>query len=112
MKKQNYYLAIDMGASGGRHILGHVEDEQLILEEVHRFANAPLRKGTALLWDVDRLFDEIVKGIKRCGELGKSPAYIGIDTWGVDYVLIDRKGRPLEPAYAYRDSRTAPFLDT
>ncbi|MDR2376862.1 MAG: rhamnulokinase [Treponema sp.] len=112
MEQQNYYLAIDMGASGGRLILGHVEDEKLILEEVHRFTNVPLRKGDALLWDVDRLFAEIVKGIKRCGELGKFPAYIGIDTWGVDYVLADKKGRPLEPAYSYRDSRTVPYLDT
>ncbi|MDR2177095.1 MAG: rhamnulokinase [Treponema sp.] len=112
MEKQNYYLAVDMGASGGRLILGHVEDEKLILEEVHRFANAPLPKGASLIWDTDRLFDEIVRGIKRCGELGKFPAYIGIDTWGVDYVLVDKQGRPLEPAYSYRDSRTAPFLDT
>ncbi|MDR0731602.1 MAG: rhamnulokinase [Treponema sp.] len=111
MKQQHYYLAIDMGASGGRLILGHVEDEKLILEEIHRFTNVPLRKGDALLWDVDRLFAEIVKGINRCGELGKFPRYIGIDTWGVDYVLVDKKGRPLEPAYSYRDSRTVPYLD-
>jgi rhamnulokinase len=112
MNKQNRYLAIDMGASGGRHILGHVEDEKLILEEVHRFTNVPLRKGNALVWDADRLFAEIVNGIKRCGELGKSPDYIGIDTWGVDYVLFDKQGKALEPAYAYRDSRTMAFLET
>jgi rhamnulokinase len=110
--KQSYYLAVDMGASGGRLILGHLEDEQLVLEEVHRFTNVPLRKGGALLWDLDRLFAELVKGIKRCGELGKSPASIGIDTWGVDYVLFDAQGRRIEPAYSYRDARTLPYLDT
>jgi rhamnulokinase len=110
--KQHYYLAVDMGASGGRLILGHLEDEKLVLEEVHRFANVPLRKGGALLWDLDRLFAELLKGIKRCCELGKSPASIGIDTWGVDYVLFDTRGRPIEPAYSYRDSRTLPYLNT
>jgi rhamnulokinase len=112
MKKEKLYLAIDMGASGGRHILGHTEDEKLILEEVYRFTNAPRRTGNSLIWDTERLFDEIVAGIKKCRGLGKSPDYIGIDTWGVDYVLADRKGKPLEPAYSYRDSRTAPFLET
>jgi rhamnulokinase len=112
MNRENYYLAIDMGASGGRHILGHVEDEQLILEEVHRFANAPRRRGDSLTWDTEGLFREITAGIKRCGALGKSPAYIGIDTWGVDYVLADNNGKALEPAYSYRDSRTAAYLDT
>jgi rhamnulokinase len=112
MKKETYYLAIDLGASGGRHILGHVEDERLILEEVHRFTNAPRRKGNSLVWDTERLFNEMVTGIGRCRTLGKSPGSIGIDTWGVDYVLIDKKGEALEPAYAYRDSRTAAYLDT
>ncbi|MDR2746225.1 MAG: rhamnulokinase [Treponema sp.] len=112
MRRNNYYLAIDMGASGGRHILGHLEDERLILEEVHRFANAPRRKGDSLIWDTEGLFGEIAAGIKRCGALGKSPAYIGIDTWGVDYVLAGKDRRILEPAYSYRDSRTAAHLHT
>ncbi|MDR0641319.1 MAG: rhamnulokinase [Treponema sp.] len=112
MNKKNYYLAIDMGASGGRHILGHVEDEKLILEEIHRFSNAPRRKGDSLTWDTEGLFREIAAGIKRCGVLGKSPNYIGIDTWGVDYVLAGKNGKILEPAYSYRDSRTAAYLDT
>jgi rhamnulokinase len=112
MKQKNYYLAIDMGASGGRHILGSLEDGQLVLEEVHRFANAPRRKGDSRTWDTEGLFREIVAGIKRCAALGKPPGFIGIDTWGVDYVLIDKNGKALEPAYSYRDSRTAAYLDT
>jgi rhamnulokinase len=105
-------LAVDIGASGGRHILGYIEDEKLVLEEIYRFANAPRRRGNSLTWDTERIFSEITAGIKRCAALGKPPDYIAVDTWGVDYVLLDRKGRVLEPAYAYRDSRTAAFLDT
>ncbi|MDR1635969.1 MAG: rhamnulokinase [Treponema sp.] len=108
----NYYLAIDLGASGGRHILGHTEDGKLILEEVHRFSNAPLRQGDALVWDDERIFGEIVAGIVKCGALNKIPHSVGIDTWGVDYALIDKKGEPVKPLYSYRDSRTAPFLNT
>jgi rhamnulokinase len=108
----NYYLAIDLGASGGRHILGHTEDGKLILEEVHRFSNAPLRQGDALVWDDERIFGEIAAGIVKCGALNKIPHSVGIDTWGVDYALIDKKGAPVKPVYSYRDSRTAPFLNT
>jgi rhamnulokinase len=108
----NYYLAIDLGASGGRHILGHTEEGKLILEEVHRFSNAPLRQGASLVWDDERIFGEIAEGIVKCGALNKIPHSVAIDTWGVDYALIDRKGEPLKPVYAYRDSRTEPFLNT
>jgi rhamnulokinase len=89
-----------------------VEDETLILEEVYRFSNAPRWTGDSLTWDTGRLFHEIVAGIKRAAALGKAPGYIGIDTWGVDYVLMGRDGEPIEPAYSYRDSRTAAYLDT
>jgi rhamnulokinase len=112
MEKQVRCLAVDIGASGGRHILGYIEDEKLVLEEIYRFANAPRRRGNSLTWDTERIFSEITAGIKRCAALGKPPDYIAVDTWGVDYVLLDRQGRVLEPAYSYRDSRTAAFLDT
>jgi rhamnulokinase len=112
MKAKTYYLAIDLGASGGRHILGYMEEGRLILEEVHRFANAPRRDGASLTWDTEGLFREIVAGIARCHALGKGPAFIAIDTWGVDYVLTGKGGEVLEPVYAYRDSRTAAYLDT
>jgi rhamnulokinase len=112
----NYYLAIDLGASGGRHILGHVEGGRLALEEIHRFANAPeWRKdsggGESLVWDTEKIYGEIAAGIVKCGKAGKKPLSIGIDTWGVDYVLLDRDGGLIKPAYAYRDSRTEPFIE-
>ncbi|MCL2422101.1 MAG: FGGY family carbohydrate kinase, partial [Defluviitaleaceae bacterium] len=101
-----YYLAIDIGASGGRHILGHVKDGRLVCEEVHRFPNGMIEKNSSLCWDMDALFDEILKGMKRCAELGKIPTSVGIDTWGVDFVLLDKNGGLLGDAVAYRDNRT------
>ncbi|MDR1862825.1 MAG: hypothetical protein LBQ67_02775, partial [Treponema sp.] len=111
----NYYLAIDLGASGGRHILGHVEEGRLVLEEIHRFANLPeWRKGSeggeSLIWDTGKIYGEIAAGIVKCGRMGKKPLSIAIDTWGVDYVLLDREGNLIKPAYAYRDLRTEPFI--
>jgi rhamnulokinase len=108
----HYYLAIDMGASGGRHILGHVEEGKLVLEEIHRFPNGPVKKDGALVWDDDCIFREMAAGLKKCGQAGKKPVSVGIDTWGVDYALADKRGELIKPVYAYRDARTGPFLDT
>jgi rhamnulokinase len=108
----NYYLAVDLGASGGRHILGHAEGGKLVLQEVHRFSNAPLQHGGALIWEEDRIFGEIVQGLVKCREAGAIPRSVGIDTWGVDYALIDKQGELIKPVFAYRDSRTEPFLET
>ncbi|MDR1400378.1 MAG: rhamnulokinase [Treponema sp.] len=112
MSDTSYHLAIDMGASGGRHILGHSVNGVLEREEVHRFGNAPVKQGDTLVWDIERLFAEIVAGIGKCATLGKVPATIGIDTWGVDYVLLDKQGREIMPAHSYRDGRTIPFINT
>lgn len=101
-----YYLAIDIGASGGRHVLGWIEEGRLQLEEVYRFENGMQKKDGHLVWDTRRLFAEILTGMKRCKEIGKIPASVGIDTWAVDYVLLDADNRLLGEAYGYRDSRT------
>lgn len=101
-----YYLAIDFGASSGRHILAHVENGKIVLEEVHRFKNGLVEKNGHLCWDTERLFDGIITGMKKCAELGKIPQSMGIDTWGVDFVLLDDKGAVLGDTVAYRDSRT------
>lgn len=101
-----YFLAIDIGASSGRHILSHMEDGKLVLEEIHRFENGFEKKNGHLCWDIDHLFDEIVAGMKKCGEMGKIPASVGIDTWGVDFVLLDTDGNRLGDAVSYRDART------
>ena len=101
-----YYLAIDIGASGGRHILGHLEDGQLKTEEIWRFPNGMKEKDGAMVWDLELLFSEILEGMRRCAACGKVPVSVGIDTWGVDYVLLDRENRVLGHPWAYRDSRT------
>ena len=101
-----YYLAIDIGASSGRHILGSVTNGKITLEEIHRFENGMVNKDGHLCWDLDYLFGEIKTGLKRCKEIGKIPVSMGIDTWAVDYVLLDKDNRILGNTYAYRDGRT------
>ncbi len=102
----NYFLAVDIGASSGRHILSHIEDGKIILEEIYRFANQNDTLNGHRIWDTDRLFNEVLAGMKECKKLGKIPVSMGIDTWAVDYVLLDKDGRKNGPCYAYRDSRT------
>lgn len=101
-----YFLAIDIGASSGRHILGHVEDGKLILEEVHRFDNLQIHKNGHDCWDTDNLWNGIIEGLKACAKTGKIPETLGIDTWGVDFVLVDENDAVIGDAVAYRDSRT------
>ena len=104
--KPTYYLAIDFGASSGRHILGHIEDGKMLLEEVYRFDNNVVERNGHLCWEYDRLFGEVLNGLRRCRELGKIPTYMGIDTWGVDFVLLDGQDKVIGDTVAYRDSRT------
>ncbi|MCI8543030.1 rhamnulokinase [Acetatifactor aquisgranensis] len=106
MDSFKYYLAIDIGASSGRHILAHLEDGRMALEEVHRFPNGMVEKDGENVWDVDELFAQIKLGMKKCGESGKIPVSVGVDTWGVDFVLLDKAGRRIGNAVAYRDGRT------
>ena len=101
-----YYLAVDIGASSGRHILAHLEDGKMVLEEIHRFPNGMVQKDGENVWDVYELFAQIKLGMKKCAEAGKIPVSIGIDTWGVDFVLLDAEGKRIGNAVAYRDGRT------
>lgn len=101
----HYALAIDIGASSGRHILSHIENGKMILEEVYRFDNSQIVKDGHDCWDLEALFGHIVSGIKAAGKI-HAPDTIGIDTWGVDFVLLDKDNRPCSDAVAYRDHRT------
>ena len=103
---KTYYLAVDIGASSGRHMLGSMEDGRMKLEEVYRFPNGMDNVNGTLCWDVERLFTEIKNGLKKCRELGKIPSFMGIDTWAVDYVLLDKEDKILGDTVGYRDSRT------
>jgi len=100
-------LAFDFGASSGRVILGKLEGKTLEIEEIHRFANEPVRIAGSLHWDVLRLFHEIKQGILKCvGNGYKDLDSMAIDTWGVDFGLLDEKGKLLGNPLHYRDSLT------
>ena len=112
MKQDNrYHLAVDIGASSGRHILGYIEDGKLILKEIYRFENHLVQRHNHLCWDVDELFEQIKKGMHECAKQGYSPKTMGIDTWGVDFVLLDEHGKRISDAVSYRDLRTTGIID-
>ncbi|MEH7545853.1 rhamnulokinase [Neobacillus vireti] len=106
-----YSIAVDIGASSGRLILGYLENGLLKLEEIHRFENQIVKKGDSYCWEADMLFQEIKNGLKKCNELGIKPDSIGIDTWAVDFVLLDEKNQPLTEAVSYRDPRTDGMME-
>ena len=106
------YLAIDLGAESGRAILGYLEDSTLETEEVYRFANEPVRLGSTLYWDFPRLFREVLEGIRRAGErTGGRLSGIAVDSWGVDFGLIDESGGLVSNPVHYRDERTRGMID-
>ncbi len=100
------HLAVDIGASSGRLMLGQLQNGQLLLKEMHRFKNGSVEKDGRLVWENQQLFAEIIKGLKKCKEANETPDTIGIDTWGVDYALLDEDGQLMGQTVAYRDSRT------
>lgn len=103
-------LAFDFGASSGRAIIGCFDGEKITLEEVHRFSNDPVSVGGTVYWDVLRLFHEIKQGIIKARMAGGFDS-IGIDTWGVDFGLIDSEGKLMENPIHYRDARTVGLVD-
>lgn len=106
MRTIEYFLAIDIGASSGRHLLGYLENNILKIEEIHRFKNGLQKIDENICWDLDYLFEEILKGMKKCSEINKVPKSMGIDTWGVDFVLLDENEKPIGNYVSYRDNRT------
>jgi rhamnulokinase len=112
MAEPTTYLGFDLGAESGRAILGSLQDGRLALEEIHRFANLPVLLPDGLHWDVLHLWSDIKSGISLAAK--KSPAEIssiGLDTWGVDFALLDRQGGLLGNPYHYRDHRTDGMLE-
>jgi rhamnulokinase len=100
--------AVDLGATSGRVVAATVAQDRLALEEVHRFPNGPVRVSDgSLRWDIRRLFDEIVIGLAKAGPVDG----IGVDSWAIDYGLLDRDGRLLASPFSYRDQRTERFVD-
>ncbi len=101
-----YYLAVDIGASSGRLMLSYLQDGIMKLEEVHRFPNGMKERNGHKCWNIEALFSEIITGMKKCGEMGIVPESVGIDTWAVDFALIDKDGNLVGDTVGYRDSRT------
>ncbi len=106
-----YFLAIDIGASSGRHIVAHLENGKMITEEIYRFENGPKDAiasdgKTHMMWPVEHLFEEILNGLKKAKQLNKVPVSVGIDTWAVDYALLDENDQAIDGVYCYRDART------
>ncbi|MDR0856162.1 MAG: rhamnulokinase [Clostridiales bacterium] len=105
-----YYLAIDIGASSGRHIVGTLLNGAIATQEVYRFPNHADQTDGHLTWDIERLFTEVKTGIAAAFKKYPVIESLAIDTWGVDYVLL-QGGKEILPAYAYRDGRTAAVID-
>jgi rhamnulokinase len=105
------FAAVDLGASSGRVMVGRVGPDRLDLVEVHRFGNVPVHAGGTLHWDVLALYREILDGLRSAGAQAGSLASVGVDTWGVDYGLLDRTGALLGNPVHYRDRRTDGVMD-
>ncbi len=111
-REETCHLAIDLGAGSGRVVAGLLGKDRIRLEEVHRFANSARREAGHLRWDIGSLFDEICAGLKMaCDRYGSKIKSVGVDTWGVDYALIDEAGNLLGAPVAYRDERTVGVMD-
>ena len=105
------YLAIDIGASSGRHIVGWRADGELVTEEVYRFPNGVTEQNGHLVWDIDALVSHVKAGIAKAKERFGAIESLSVDTWGVDYVLL-KGDETVYPVYAYRDSRTEAVIET
>ncbi|WOO41611.1 rhamnulokinase [Rubellicoccus peritrichatus] len=108
--KRTHCAAIDLGATSGRVIVGSYSNDGLELTEVRRFPNAFHRLGKNEYWDLGGFFSEIKKGLIEAKKIFPELASCGVDTWGVDYAMVDRSGRLVFPVHAYRDERTEPLL--
>ena len=101
-----YYLAVDIGASSGRHILFWRDRGKFYMEEIHRFDNGLKDRDGEMCWDLTKLFTEVREGLKKCKALGKIPSSMGVDTWAVDFVLLNKNNEIIGNAVGYRDQRT------
>lgn len=111
MKNVVYTLAFDYGASSGRMVLGKYEDGKIELKELHRFANEPVRIGKNIYWDYFRLYHEMKIGLKKAAALKLPISSMAVDTWGVDYGLLDKNGNLIGNPINYRDDRTIGVID-
>ena len=106
------YLSIDFGGGSGRVIAGYLSEGELVLDTIYRFPNRQVRMGGHVYWDFLSLFEDMKTGIRMAVEKGYTLKSIGIDTWGVDFGLIDKQGNLLGNPVCYRDSRTEGILES
>ena len=111
MKEQEYFFAVDLGATSGRTIIGTIMDGKVALEEVTRFPNNLIMQGGHYYWDIYALYNEIICGLKEVARRGLKITSIGIDTWGVDFVFIGEDNAILRNPRAYRDPITFKAMD-
>ena len=113
---EKFYIACDLGAESGRVILGCLEDQKLTMEEIHRFSNGAVKVADTLRWDVARILAELKQGLKMVAERKLPVASVSVDSWGVDYALLDKDQQTLSQPFNYRDARTEktyePALET
>ncbi len=105
------FLAVDLGAESGRVFLGSFDGERVALREVHRFPNVPVRVADGLHWDVLRIMNEVQEGLAKTVRESEDLASVGVDTWGVDFALLDRDGALVSNPYHYRDPRTQGMME-
>ncbi|MBS4224278.1 rhamnulokinase [Lederbergia citrea] len=105
------HIAVDIGASSGRLVAGEIKENKLQIKEIHRFANGFTEKEGRLYWDIDHLLVEIVNGLAVAKSIGYEACTVGIDTWGVDYVLVGKNGNRLQEVVSYRDKRTEKTIE-
>ena len=111
MPDTKYFFAVDLGATSGRTIIGHIDDRRIVQEELTRFDNRLIQTGGHYYWDIFALYDEVIRGLKAVAARGITPASIGIDTWGVDFVCIADDGAIMRNPLAYRDPHTFEAMD-
>ena len=108
---QQHYLAIDLGASSGRAVVGTLDGDEMRMQEVHRFETPTIEANGHMYWDLESLWGAIQQGVANAFACESSLRSISIDSWAVDYVPLDRNGKPLRNAYCYRDPRAAGCLE-
>ena len=106
-----YYIACDLGAESGRVIVGTLNKGKLLLSELHRFPNQPIKDKGSLYWDIPQLFQETLSGLRKVAQREDPVASVSCDSWGVDYMLFEADGSLITPTYHYRDPRSQAGLD-
>ena len=110
MTEQKSFAAVDLGASSGRVILGKISKDKIEYEEVHRFGNGPVTRGDGLYWDIDSLKSNVMQGLAKLANAGIHS--IGVDSWAVDYGLVDAEGNLIRDPHHYRDERNLRGVNT